>query len=290
MVPGPHQLSAQAPDHQGKSYTLRVDGDCQQDIFLKPRAFRLSVQYDPPHAKVLIDGRPTDRKGPGLSTAELPVGAYDLTVSAPGYNSYKQQVDLRKARTVKVELTKIPMNLRLTAWYEDDFGRLRALRPGQSLRSGQGYAFKVRTSLEAYLYVFQVDSLGKVAQLFPNQEYSTLSNPLKANREYQIPSRYKVFELDNNRGTERVFFVVSRRQDRRLEGLYEQLLTATDGTQARSAARDNLLDNLRTRGVARTRPAGNQQVEHNGQVFDVASEVLSSSGAGETHSFEFQHR
>ncbi|MEM7396513.1 MAG: DUF4384 domain-containing protein, partial [Verrucomicrobiota bacterium] len=92
----------------------------------------------------------------------------------------------------------------------------RPVDNGAFLRSGpiDQYAALVETLTPGYLYVFQVDSAGRTAWLYPANsscEYSSGSNPLKAGARVQLPSRNEDqgYYLDENPGMENLFFVFS---------------------------------------------------------------------------------
>lgn len=86
------------------------------------------------------------------------------------------------------------------------------LNDGDALASQTDFYFLVaRPVSEGYLYIFQVDSLGKQTWLFPKNKtspFSTGENPVRAEQDIQAPADMELF-LDDNTGIERVFVVFS---------------------------------------------------------------------------------
>jgi len=88
------------------------------------------------------------------------------------------------------------------------------------LHSGDQYRVYMRPSRSKYIYLYQQDSRGNAAWIFPRTDLG-LSNPMHAG-EYFLPSRTKVFTLDSTTGTETLHLVVSDDPVPELEKLTDQ--------------------------------------------------------------------
>ncbi len=86
------------------------------------------------------------------------------------------------------EEKEIKLSLDIGLYYEDETGKLQYLNEGHVLHSGEAYTLYVRPSDNCNLYIYQVDDLGRSYRLFPNAEYFTGENPVKAGEDYWIPN------------------------------------------------------------------------------------------------------
>jgi hypothetical protein len=85
------------------------------------------------------------------------------------------------------------------------------LEDGAELSSAHGYRLQLTPGCKGYLYVFQVDTSGKLNVLFPALpvcQYSEGKNPVKADGEIRIPAGSPL-TLDENRGVEHVYTVLT---------------------------------------------------------------------------------
>ena len=78
-----------------------------------------------------------------------------------------------------------------------------------SLSSKDDYALRVRPPRDGWLYIFQIDSRGRLAQLFPSARYGTAQNPVKAGVEYWIPADNLWYYLDETEGVETIYVAFS---------------------------------------------------------------------------------
>ncbi|MEZ4438092.1 MAG: DUF4384 domain-containing protein [Polyangiaceae bacterium] len=96
-------------------------------------------------------------------------------------------------------------------------GKAFVVHPGDRVPSGTGMHFTVEVDKAAHLYLFQVTAKGEVTVLFPNPAISS-ANPLPAGVAQRIPQNGKRFRVnDEDLGTERVIFVVSKKPVAALE-------------------------------------------------------------------------
>ena len=94
-------------------------------------------------------------------------------------------------------------------------GKPVPVRPGDKLRSGTDrYKVTFGTNFECWVYIWQVDSTGKVCPIFPYTDSDLPggelpTNPVARRGEVRIPSGRWWFRLDENVGIENVIFLVS---------------------------------------------------------------------------------
>ena len=84
------------------------------------------------------------------------------------------------------------------------------------------YYLIVHSSDKCFLYIFQLQSSGELARLFPNSRYVPTSNPVPGGP-IRIPDGYEWFYLDDTPGTEMIYLVGSRWRQKILEELCAQL-------------------------------------------------------------------
>jgi hypothetical protein len=124
------------------------------------------------------------------------------------------------------------------------------LNDGDALKSiVDGYILLIQPRTSGYLYVFQVDSAGKLDWVFPKNAASaasTGSNPVPADQVVQIPSgdTPEVLFLDENQGVERIYVVLSASRWDELE----RRLAAAQAVPMPSESR-GLDANFKNRGV-----------------------------------------
>jgi len=130
---------------------------------------------------------------------------------------------------------------------------LVAVQNGDQLRSRVDlYVLTARPTTPGHLYVFQIDSSGKVFWLFPRNatcDESTGSNPVTPGR-IEIPGEGRGLMLDDVVGDERLCAVFTNTRWPELE---EQLEKAARSEPAGRPVPQSLLAST-TRGVGGTRP------------------------------------
>ncbi len=77
------------------------------------------------------------------------------------------------------------------------------------LKSNDNYRIYIKPPKSSYVYIYQEDSNGNGAWLFPREEVD-IKNPL-SNNDNWIPSRNGSFSLDDNTGTETIYLVASNK-------------------------------------------------------------------------------
>ena len=128
---------------------------------------------------------------------------------------------------------------------ESDFN---TLTDNTVLHSGDYYKIIFTPTEKTYVYIFQQGSSGNIFRLFPMASFAGVTvnntNPALPGTEYHIPAKDKSFFLDNQTGTEKLYFITSRQRDNILEDQYQQVLVARGGKYA---------DRTRTAQAALTR-------------------------------------
>lgn len=76
------------------------------------------------------------------------------------------------------------------------------LRDGDILTGDDEYAIIFKAKIPAHIYIFQIDTNGKMEKLFPNQKFTDNENPLVPKEQYRIPYLSHWFVLDSNKGEE----------------------------------------------------------------------------------------
>ncbi|MBX3274322.1 MAG: PEGA domain-containing protein [Sandaracinaceae bacterium] len=94
--PGPHAIVVRADGHQEYSTTCETGPgrNCEVEARLTPQQVRVRVAVQPglSGAMLLIDGQPV---GPVPYDGTLPAGSHVMSVTAPGYEEFRQQVLLQ---------------------------------------------------------------------------------------------------------------------------------------------------------------------------------------------------
>ena len=115
------------------------------------------------------------------------------------------------------------------------------------LRSGDYYRFSITASDSCYLYVYQVDTQGKVDRM---PDPVPISEPgfLEASITYFLPGAFSRFYLDEQTGRETIYFVGSRRRSKDLEETYQRFLQVPE--MKKDGLRRALLEKIETRDRA----------------------------------------
>lgn len=130
-------------------------------------------------------------------------------------------------------LGHVPLNLQTAVIYRA--GRIgeTVLISGGKLRSGDHYKVVVQPEQDCYLYVFQLDSAGRLFPLFPGiNKKSRISNPVKGDVVYEFPGDQGYFFLDKRKGDEQIIFYSTAEPDPLIErNLRLQATQLTDEEQ-----------------------------------------------------------
>jgi hypothetical protein len=120
------------------------------------------------------------------------------------------------------------------------------LDDGDMLHSGDHYRIIFIPGQECHVYIYQVDSAGHAFQLFPvvglDTERVIASNPVRAGKIYILPAPYKAYLLDDQTGTEKIYFLAFRTPPDRPEQYFAKLRqsdSATAGAVKKSSPKES---------------------------------------------------
>lgn len=122
------------------------------------------------------------------------------------------------------------------------------LRNGDKISSDDNYFFIFQTTEKAFIYIFQIDSRGKLDWIFPKNitlSHSEGNNPVEPGKWHKIPGGDKGYFLDENLGIEHFYIVTTKSRWHELEKLI------TEASQSYVANNPILAQfSLKTRGSA----------------------------------------
>lgn len=184
---------------------------------------------------------------------------------------------------------------------EQGKGSFQALEEGSTLRSGDHYKIIFTPNQDCFVYIFQVDSANMVYSLFPMEQFGTLTlnnvNPLKAGETYYIPAEGKSFVLDDQTGTERIYFLAAFERDTDLEAEYRRTVEAQKRRTLddQLAQIDKLLNyagelNGEAHIVAEPDGAETTTWQEDGETFSVLQHRLENMCDGCVHVLTFTHQ
>jgi hypothetical protein len=127
-------------------------------------------------------------------------------------------------------------------------GDARPLPLGDTLPSGSRTSFRIETSRDAYVYLFQRKPDGSIDVIFPSKAI-TLSNPLKGDHAQPIPSNGSYCVDENGIGIETVYVVASLQPITRLAATLDKLESGGGGSRTASAAQSPASSSCRTRDL-----------------------------------------
>ena len=128
-------------------------------------------------------------------------------------------------------------------------------------RSEDLYKILFTPAQKSWVYIFQMDSGGKVSWLFPKESdwtkdgmevYLGLVNPVQADQNQFVPNERAGFSLDHRTGRERIYFAASTQPDKELEMLVNRLVEQSEQGDFYNLdrAKDQLIQVIKTRGSA----------------------------------------
>ncbi len=126
---------------------------------------------------------------------------------------------------------------------------------GADPQGGDNFKIQFRPAQECYIYVISVDGTGWAQPLFPSS-FSSASNPVSAGQAIVIPGGSDWFYLDQYKGVETIWFLVSRTRRTDLESQMQALAGRSrpafpPDQQIASVKKPAIVE----RGIAGTRPS-----------------------------------
>lgn len=111
----------------------------------------------------------------------------------------------------------------------------------------ENYRLFLQPLRNCYVYIYQLDSQGQLGQLFPNETYTSLQNPLQQRQTYYFPSEPNWFYPGEHPGEERLYILVSTQVRQDWEEQYTQY-AQTEDSQDRQKALARFLETIEAVG------------------------------------------
>ncbi len=223
----------------------------------------------------------------------------NAVLPAPKSGDLEKEIRLPSMDTQSLNFLQFSISYLYRSGGEGDW---KLLEDGSALRSGDHYKIIFTPDEDAYVYVFQIDSANKIYQLFPMERFGDQIlnnvNPVRAGKTYYIPAEGKSFVLDEQTGTETLYFLASRRRDTTIEYQYqkvaEQQKASVDPERLLAELDELLAYANRLQGA----PSIVEQPEHGtrvvwkeaGETFSVLQRRLEDMCDGCVHIIRFEHQ
>jgi len=127
---------------------------------------------------------------------------------------------------------------------------------GGAMQSGDYYQVVFYSEESCYLYIFQLDSAGKLNGIFPLYDFKETpigeGNPVQAEQIYILPKDGKSFVLDDQTGEETIYLLAFWEPQPQLDVLYQQVLDAqnADDPQQIAGTQYAFLEKVHSKGIA----------------------------------------
>jgi hypothetical protein len=149
---------------------------------------------------------------------------------------------------------------------------------GSDPRRGDVVKFSFRTNCDCYVYVIAIDATGYVARIFPDSSLPQ-GNPVRADQQYLVPEGTSWYGLDQNKGTEQVFFIASRQPRPDIESSLTQLAQTNRASLSRDyrPVREVALPDAVRRGLVKVQMAAENFVRsESGRVYPFAQQAFAA--------------
>jgi hypothetical protein len=115
----------------------------------------------------------------------------------------------------------VPLEIKVQFFYETDNKEIKPLSNESVLKSGQNVGVAFRAKENCFIYIFWNDTSENMGMLFPNPRLTEPIPQVVAEKTYWLPHKdgERWYVLDENPGTETIYFVVSRNRNAKLEEL-----------------------------------------------------------------------
>lgn len=104
-----------------------------------------------------------------------------------------------------------PLGLRYSILKRQDDASYEEVNPDSNFRSGDKLRIRIESNEDAYLYLVARGTSGRWDVLFPQRAIRNGDNAVEAGQPLIIPSSKGVWTLDERRGEEKLFLVLSRK-------------------------------------------------------------------------------
>jgi outer membrane protein OmpA-like peptidoglycan-associated protein len=116
--------------------------------------------------------------------------------------------------------------------------KVQTLRAGGVLTPRDNYRITFTPTRDSYVYIYQIDSMGKASIVFPNAEYLSLGNPVKAGRRHSVPPEGKWLKLDQTPGNEEIVVLASETELPDAQAIAARMHETNANEQTRGPAPD----------------------------------------------------
>ena len=189
-----------------------------------------------------------------------------------------------------------PLDFKISYVYRSNKS-FKLMTEGEILHSEDHYKIIFTPMEDCYVYLFQKDSANLIFQLFPMERFKQHQlnnmNPVQRRQTYYLPSKDKSFVLDNQTGTETIYFLATRERDTALEKQLEQLQVAQSHNDAvqLQMAQTQLIATIQQKGI---KALVNDTETHSWitkqETFTVQQQQLNDICQQCVHVFSFQHQ
>jgi uncharacterized protein DUF4384 len=154
---------------------------------------------------------------------------------------------------------------------------------GNDPRKGDVIKFSFRVNCDCYVYVIGADATGYIARIFPDPA-SRLANPVRGNQQYVVPEGTAWYGLDQYKGVEQVFFIVSRTPRKDIEGPLTELAQTPRAAPPQNfrAVREAAMSSAAMRGLVKVQMGTPSAVQsESGQRFSFTPQAFAALGGAD---------
>jgi outer membrane protein OmpA-like peptidoglycan-associated protein len=117
-------------------------------------------------------------------------------------------LNLAKASSGSKPVAESKLTVKVVVSYQQG-GAQHVLKPGSVLTPDDNYRVTFTPNRDSYVYVFQLDTKGKVEPIFPNSRLSETANPVKSKSTQVVPPEGQWLSLDRDPGEEQIVVLAS---------------------------------------------------------------------------------
>jgi outer membrane protein OmpA-like peptidoglycan-associated protein len=88
-------------------------------------------------------------------------------------------------------------------------GQSKVLAPGSVLTTNDSYRVTFTPNRQSFVYVYQISSDGRAEAVFPNPQYSPMTNPVTGRKRHVVPEGGKWLNVDTMPGDEEIIVLAS---------------------------------------------------------------------------------
>lgn len=178
-------------------------------------------------------------------------------------------------------------------------GEFKQLADGDTMHSGDHYKILFSPMIDSYVYIFQGDSSGWLYLIYPLESFKGVAvnhvNPVRKGSTYFVPAKDKSFRLDEQRGPERFYVLMSSQREVQLEQYYQQVVAARQQNKSydMQQAQEQILEIIQKKGplevVSDATGAESASWQEEGQAFSALWQYLEGACDKCAHILTFMH-